>query len=101
MLSEERKANELKNNSNKIKNHEKGQGMTEYIVILALVVISAIGVYSFLGKTLRNQVAGIAKEISGQSAQQELTEAKNAATEAAAKAKQNYGLDNYDESGAF
>ncbi|HLV49075.1 MAG TPA: pilus assembly protein [Aliidiomarina sp.] len=77
---------------------QQGQGMTEYIVILALVVVSAIGVYSLLGKTVRNQVAGVAKEIAGQSAEQELNEAKNAAQNASTKAKKDYGLNNYDDS---
>ena len=76
---------------------QTGQGMTEYIVILALVVVSAIGVYSLLGKTVRNQVAGVAKEIAGQSSSQELNEAKGAAQEASTKAKQNYGLSDYDD----
>lgn len=77
---------------------QQGQGMTEYIVILALVVVSAIGVYSLLGKTVRNQVAGVAKEIAGQSAQQELTEARTAAQSASTKANRDYGLNNYDDS---
>lgn len=75
----------------------RGQGMTEYIVILALVVISAIGVYSLLGKTVRNQVAGVAQEISGQSAKSELQQAKSSANSASSKANKNYGLGNYDE----
>lgn len=79
------------------KNKQTGQGMTEYIVILALVVVSAIGVYSLLGKTVRNQVAGVAKEIAGQSSSQELNEAKGAAQEASSKAKQNYSLGDYDD----
>ena len=78
--------------------NQQGQGMTEYIVILALVVISAIGVYSLLGKTVRNQVAGVAKEIAGESAQKELTEARNAAQSASTKASKDYGLNNYDDS---
>ena len=32
------------------------QGMTEYIIIVALIAVSAIGVYSFFGQTIRNQV---------------------------------------------
>lgn len=76
---------------------QKGQGMTEYIVILALVVVSAIGVYSLLGKTVRNQVSGIAQEISGQSAKSDLDKAKSAADGASNTANKDYGLGNYDE----
>lgn len=75
----------------------RGQGMTEYIVILALVVVSAIGVYSLFGKTVRNQVAGVAQEISGRSAQQQIRNAEDAAQDAARKANVNYGLANYDD----
>ncbi len=31
-------------------NKQMGQGMTEYIIIVALIAITAIGVYSFLEK---------------------------------------------------
>ncbi|RTE87409.1 MULTISPECIES: Flp family type IVb pilin [Gammaproteobacteria] len=75
-----------------------GQGMTEYIVILALVVVSAIGVYSLFGKTLRNQIAGVAQEISGQSANDSLSEAQDAADDAEDSAAEDYGLADYDES---
>ncbi len=77
--------------------NQQGQGMTEYIVILALVVVSAIGVYSLLGKTVRNQVAGVAQEIAGQSSKPQLQEAKKAAKDASNTAKKDYGLNNYDE----
>ncbi|CUS48802.1 MAG: Tad secretion system pilus protein [Idiomarinaceae bacterium HL-53] len=75
-----------------------GQGMTEYIVILALVVVSAIGVYSLFGKTIRNQVAGVAQEIAGQSADSALNEAQDAADDAEDTASEDYGLADYDES---
>ena len=45
-----------------------GQGMTEYIIILALIVIAGIGAYSFFGQTFRQQDAGIAKDKSGKAA---------------------------------
>ena len=45
-----------------------GQGMTEYIIIVALIAIAAIAAYSFFGKTMRNQVGGMAAELSGKSA---------------------------------
>jgi hypothetical protein len=42
--------------------NQGGQGMTEYIIIVALIVIAAIGVYSFFGQTTRQQDAGAAKK---------------------------------------
>src|ERR1700685_3553740 len=44
-----------------------GQGMTEYIIIVALVAIAAIGVYSAFGRTLQAQVAQIPNGWAGNS----------------------------------
>ncbi|EGN76426.1 hypothetical protein A28LD_0169 [Idiomarina sp. A28L] len=81
----------------KLRKYQQGQGMTEYIVVLALVVVAAIGVYSFFGKTVRNQMAGVAQEISGQSSTSQVRDAAAAADSAAARANQDYSLSNYDE----
>jgi len=74
-----------------------GQGMTEYIIIVALIAVAAIGVYSMFGKTVRSQVAGIAKEISGQSSSQELNVARQSARRSGTLARQDINLGNYDE----
>ena len=37
---------------------EAGQGMTEYIIIVALIAIAAIGVYSFFGQTASQDSSG-------------------------------------------
>lgn len=49
-----------------IQNKQQGQGMTEYIVIVALIAVAAIAVYQFFGQTIRSQTSGIALEVSGQ-----------------------------------
>jgi len=46
----------------------RGQGMTEYIVIVALIGVAAIGAYSFLGQSIRGATAGLAMEIAGEDA---------------------------------
>ena len=76
---------------------QKGQGMTEYIIIVALIAVSAIGVYSFLGKTIRNQVAGLAVEISGQDAQQKIEASQAAANTTSNVANRDYNLATYNE----
>ena len=38
---------------NKAKKRRKGQGMTEYIIIVALIAIAAIGVVTLFGNNLR------------------------------------------------
>ena len=42
-----------------------GQGMTEYIIIVALIAIAAIAVYTGFGDVVRGQVGGMAEELSG------------------------------------
>ncbi len=42
-----------------------GQGMTEYIIIVALIAIAAIAVYTIFGKTVRTQVGNMTKELAG------------------------------------
>ncbi|MCK9366894.1 MAG: pilus assembly protein [Metallibacterium scheffleri] len=44
---------------------QRGQGMTEYIIIVALVAIAAIAVYSFFGKAVRGQMAAITSQLAG------------------------------------
>src|SRR5690606_20820278 len=61
---------------------QRGQGMTEYIIIVALIAIAAITVVAFFGDTVRNQVAGMASELSGTSASENITAAQQAASEA-------------------
>ncbi|OIM99864.1 pilus assembly protein [Idiomarina sp. MD25a] len=76
---------------------QRGQGMTEYIIIVALIAVAAIGVYSMFGQSLRNQVAGLAKEMTGQSASAEINQARQSARTASTVAKKNINLGNYDE----
>ena len=61
-----------------------GQGMTEYIIIVALIAIAAIGVYSYFGQTIKGQTSGMAAEMAGKSAQTGQTAAAGASDKAAA-----------------
>ena len=78
-----------------IKNHSKpkihprsqlGQGMTEYIIIVALVAVAAIGVYQYLGQVLRSQTAAIAKELAGEDGADMMRQAQSASQSAASQA---------------
>ena len=42
-----------------------GQGMTEYIIIVALIAISAIGIYSVFGDTITDQMGTMTRELAG------------------------------------
>jgi hypothetical protein len=79
-----------------------GQGMTEYIIIVALVAIGSFGAYNMFGKTVRQEVASVAMGLSGQDG---TTESKNASTSATqaqtdadrAKSTDNASLDTTDK----
>lgn len=74
-----------------------GQGMTEYIIIVALVAIGAIAVYSAFGHTVQDQMTAITNGLAGNSAgantanQNANTEAQQATTDSA----QKLGLDDF------
>lgn len=74
-----------------------GQGMTEYIIVVAVVAVAAIGVYSMLGQTIRNQTAGIAQEISGNDAGSALNAASSSAASARTQANTRKDLKNYNQ----
>lgn len=45
---------------------QTGQGMTEYIIVVALIAIAAIGVFASFGDTAKNQTASVARELAGE-----------------------------------
>lgn len=75
---------------------QAGQGMTEYIIIVALIAVAAIGVYSMFGQTIRGQVAGLAGEVAGTGAASGKAAASTAAGNANTKAEQSKGMSSYD-----
>ncbi len=78
-----------------------GQGMTEYIIIVALIAIAAIGVYSMFGETVRDQVSGLANELSGQNADQDIQAAQTTAGDARTESQQDTNLGNYNERATY
>ncbi|MEC5409518.1 pilus assembly protein [Paraburkholderia sp. MPAMCS5] len=79
------------------KNKQLGQGMTEYIIIVALIAVSAIGVYSLFGQTLRNQTAGLAKEMSGQNAETNIGQAQGNANTATTNGNKTKNMGTYND----
>lgn len=71
-----------------------GQGMTEYIIVVALVAVAAIAVYQLFGQVVRSQTAAMAKELAGEdgSAQSQMARAaaETAASETAAKTLKSF-----------
>jgi len=62
---------------------QRGQGMTEYIIIVALVAVAAIAVYQLFGQVVRSQTAAMARELAGEDGSAQ-SQAARAASEAAA-----------------
>jgi pilus assembly protein Flp/PilA len=87
----------MQNRSKQTSNHQqRGQGMMEYIIIVAMIAVAAIGVYSMFGKSIRNQTAGMANEIAGKKADTIITAAGTAATAAATRADTKKGMGEYN-----
>lgn len=62
---------------------QRGQGMTEYIIVVALVAVAAIAVYQLFGQVVRSQTAAMARELAGEDGSEQSAMAQ-AAAEAAA-----------------
>ena len=75
----------------------RGQGMTEYIIIVALIAIAAIGIYTAFGKTVRGQMAVTAQSLAGKSSSQARNESNDAGVDAQDQAARQIRLDNYDQ----
>src|SRR5689334_834274 len=71
------------------RNNQRGQGMTEYIIVVALVAIAAIGVYTAFGKTVRGQMAVTAQALAGNAADQARSEANTGGQDATTQAQRS------------
>jgi hypothetical protein len=76
---------------------QRGQGMSEYIIITALVAVAGIGLFAAFGDVLQNQMAGMSREMAGQSASQDISDAQASATTAQNRAAQADSLSNYNQ----
>ena len=74
-----------------------GQGMTEYIIIVALIAIGAIGVYSAFGRTVQSQMAAVSQGLAGKGnlAGNDITQAETEAAAADKVSQTKLGLDNF------
>jgi hypothetical protein len=72
--------------------------MTEYIIVVALVAIAAIGVYTAFGKTVRGQMAVTAQALAGNDAGQARSEVNTGGQDATTQAQRSVQLDNFDQS---
>lgn len=72
-----------------------GQGMTEYIIIVALIAIAAITVYNLFGDTVRGQVGDMAAELGGGTS---ANTGAAAGTEAQTESTEDYELSDFGQS---
>ncbi len=73
-----------------LRKNRKGQGLTEYIIITALVAVAAIGVVNIFGNQLRNQFHTIVSAMSGSQDAKVTSLAEKASKEANQKNLSNY-----------
>lgn len=66
---------------------QSGQGMTEYIIVVALIAVAAIAVYQLFGQVVRSQTAAMAKELAGEDGSSQSRQAGMAAKTAAEQTK--------------
>jgi len=74
-----------------------GQGMSEYIIITALVAVAGIGLFAAFGDTLQSQMASMSMEMSGQSGSTDIQAAQTSAGTAQSRAAQADSLSNYNQ----
>lgn len=83
---------------------QKGQGLTEYAVILSLVAVASIAGMALFGGAVKGKIASLSGAIAGQK-ESEVTDAdnksKNAAKEAAKRAATVKGNTSIDKSDIF
>jgi pilus assembly protein Flp/PilA len=70
--------------------NRKGQGLTEYIIVVALVAIAGIGIVNIFGNQLRNQFNTIVRAMAGSTTASVESLAGKAGTEANQKNLSTY-----------
>lgn len=76
---------------------QRGQGMSEYIIITALIAVAGIGLFAAFGDTLQNQMAGMSQEMAGKSGAADIQKAGTTANTARTRAAQAESLSNYNQ----
>lgn len=79
--------------------HQRGQGMTEYIVIVALIAVAAIGATNYFGRTVRNQVGAMGAALAGNQAEANTSgeQARQAGEAGARSGRTEKSLGNYTQ----
>ena len=73
---------------------EEGQGMTEYIIIVAVIAIAAIGVITLFGQNIAGLFGLAADALTGQDNLQPSDYTKESTQEQRSKTLENFGTNN-------
>lgn len=79
------------------KRKQRGHGLTENIIIVAVIAVSAFALYHFFDQTIRSQIANMANEVTGKSTSVAITNAQAAAITAKEDGTNKRELDAYTE----
>ena len=77
-----------------IKKNSRGQSMTEYVIIVAVIAIAAIAVVMLFGKQIRHAFLTMTHSLAGTGTGQQADQAKEAGETGK---DQDMGLDDFDE----
>ncbi|RZU98639.1 Flp family type IVb pilin [Spiribacter vilamensis] len=80
----------------KSRHRQRGQGMSEYIIITALIAVAGIGIFSAFGDTISSQAAAMAREMAGQDGSDQIDRADDHSERAASRADQEDTLQSFD-----
>jgi Flp pilus assembly pilin Flp len=78
---------------------QAGQGMTEYIIIVALIAVAAIAVTQLFGGTVRNQIGTMTGAVAGTSTTTSAAAAKTAGAQGTTAATKKGDLATYQSGG--
>ncbi|MDB5930732.1 MAG: hypothetical protein JWR60_2439 [Polaromonas sp.] len=76
----------------------RGQGMTEYVIIVALIAIAAIGVYAAFGNVIKGQTGAMAAELGGKDGSKSAGSAKDQGAQADTRGAAKHTLENFQDS---
>lgn len=85
---------------NSSKKRMLGQGMTEYIIIVALIAIAAIGVFSAFGNVVKGQVGAMAAELGGKDGSASAKKAGDSGKDADDRGKEKHSLTDFQGAAA-
>lgn len=79
--------------------YSKGQGMTEYLIIVGVIAVAAITAFSYFGAAIRGTAGGLASEIAGSTGDAGMKAAQGAALKAVSTSGDKIKMNNYNKGG--